>query len=163
MTKEHVLNCSTLFTGNHAYYPVKTTLCLRPRFSLSSTMKLHMCCTGAGSHVHTLPDLRAVSRTLWPSQQAHTGNCLRSSYHITHKHQEQQRRQCRAQVVTKAGVAAASGQTLASQALSHLEPQLAFIAHTLCCGMLLPILGGWLFATALSAVASRARQVGVVP
>lgn len=130
----------------------------RPSFSLSSTMQLQMCCTGL--HVHTLPDQRPVSRTLWPSQQAHTGNCLRSSTNSTHRHQAQQRRQCRAQMVTKAGVVAASSQTLALQTLSQLEPQLAFVAHTLCRGVLLPILGGWLFATALSAMASRARQVG---
>lgn len=63
-------------------------------------------------------------------------------------------------VCCKAQPVSATAAVTASTVFGQLEPRVAFLAQLLSNGVLLPVLGGWLLVTALSAVASRARQVG---
>jgi hypothetical protein len=63
-------------------------------------------------------------------------------------------------VCCRAKAASTPAAATASTAPMQLEPRVAFLAQLLSNGVLLPVLGGWLLVTALSAVASRARQVG---
>lgn len=118
----------------------------------------------------------AASRVLlgpvpWPSQQAHHAQaCLvsrsNSHSHSSHRltsHRWRSATCCRAKSAAAAAAGAAtssSNHPLSLQGLLQLEPQMGFLAQTLCHGVLLPVLAGWLFVAVLSAVASRARQVG---
>ena len=66
---------------------------------------------------------------------------------------------CTAQkAVAAAAAAAATGNHVLEGAL-QVEARTAFLAELLAHGVCLPMFGGWLLVTALSSVASRARQV----
>lgn len=118
--------------------------------------------------------IAAVSRHLftppskpWPSQQQAHARC-RCASNRTHcaigtanSHISSRTASravcCRAKAASATATVAAAA--AAASASPELEPQVAFLAQLVSQGVLLPILAGWTFVTALSAVARRARQV----
>jgi hypothetical protein len=114
--------------------------------------------------------LNARIPTPWPSQQLcmRANRCSLRSLTVSNSRCMYPRRQTAASRVTrraKGAAAAAAAVTATNSNLLlgavQLEPQVAFLAQLLWQGVLLPVLASWLFVTALSAVASRARQVCV--
>lgn len=104
--------------------------------------------------------LGPANMRLWPSQQP----CIhRHNSKLSQGDPSSCRRnpsvRCQAKGAVAAAAAAASTGNAVLQGTLQVEARAAFLAELLAQGVMLPVLGGWVLVAALSAVASRARQV----